>query len=72
MFSSFVIDAYSREVVGWQFAEQCTSFDYTQALHDHRVLASIASVGGAYENATAASVVDGFKTGLISDRGWRT
>jgi transposase InsO family protein len=85
VFFSFVIDAYSRRIVGWQFANhmrttlvldalrmalhqrapgadvslvahsdagsQYTSFDYTQTLDDHDVLASIGSVGDAYDCA---------------------
>lgn len=51
---------------------QYTSFDYTQALDDHLVLASIGTVGDAYDNALAESFVDSFKTELISDRVWRT
>jgi putative transposase len=106
VFFSFVIDAFSRMVVGWQLAanmrttlvldalrmaigtrqpgadfrlihhtdagSQYTSFDYTQTLDDHRVLRSIGSVGDAYDNATAESFVDSFKTELIADRVWRT
>jgi len=106
VFFAFVIDVYSRRVVGWQFAEhmrtdlvldalkmalhlrgpgadvelvhhsdagsQYTSFDYTQTLDDHGVLASIGSVGDAYDNALAESFVDSFKTELIRDRVWRT
>ena len=101
-----MIDAYSRAVVGWQFAShmrtdlvldalrmalavrepgaevalihhsdagsQYTSFDYSQALDDHEVLASIGSVGDAYDNAMAESFVDSFKTELIRDRVWRS
>ncbi len=106
VFFSFVIDAYSRMIVGWQFAShmrtdlvldalgmalhqrapgadvslvahsdagsQYTSFDYTQLLDDHDVLASIGSVGDAYDNAAAESFVDSFKTELIADRSWTT
>ena len=106
VFFSFVIDAFSRRVVGWQFASnmrttlvldalrmalatrrsgadvelihhsdagsQYTSFDYTQVLDDHQVLASIGSVGDAYDNAMAESFVDTFKTELIRDRVWRS
>jgi len=106
VFFSFVIDVFSRKVVGWQFAanmrtdlvldalrmalatrqpgadvslvchsdagSQYTSFDYTQVLDDHDVLASIGSVGDAYDNAMAESFVDSFKTELIADRVWRT
>jgi putative transposase len=51
---------------------QYTSIDYTQTLVDHRVLASVGSVGDAYDNALAESFVDSFKTELIKDRVWRT
>jgi len=106
VFVAFVIDAYSRRVVGWQLAShmrttlvldalrmalgqrrpgadvalvhhsdrgsQYTSFDYTQTLADHGVLASVGSVGDAYDNALAESFLDSFKTELIADRVWRT
>jgi putative transposase len=106
VFFAFVIDAYSRRVVGWQLAShmrttlvldalrmalgqrrpgadvalvhhsdrgsQYTSFDYTQTLTDHGVLASVGSVGDAYDNALAESFVDSFKTELIADRVWRS
>jgi putative transposase len=102
VFFSFVIDAYSRRIVGWQFAShmrtdlvldalrmaltrrqagadvelihhsdagrQYTSQAFQQVLDDHRVLASIGSVGDAYDNAMAESFVDTFKTELIADR----
>ena len=51
---------------------QYTSIDYTQTLDDHGVLASIGSVGDAYDNAMAESFVDSFKTELIADRVWQT
>ena len=51
---------------------QYTSIDYTQTLDDHGVLASIGSVGDAYDNAIAESFVDSFKTELIADRVWRS
>jgi transposase InsO family protein len=106
VFFSFVIDVFSRRVVGWQFAtsmrtdlvldalrmaltrrqagadvelvhhsdagSQYTSFAFQQELDDHGVLASIGSVGDAYDNALAESFVDTFKTELIADRIWRT
>ncbi len=106
VFFAFVIDAYSRRIVGWQLAShmrttlvldalrmalhqrgggadvelvhhsdrgsQYTSIDYTQTLADHGVLASVGSVGDAYDNALAESFVDSFKTELITDRVWRT
>jgi putative transposase len=106
VFFSFVIDVYSRRIVGWQFStnmrtdlvldalrmaltrrpagadvqlihhsdagSQYTSMAFSQVLDDHGVLASIGSVGDAYDNAMAESFVDTFKTELISDRVWRT
>jgi putative transposase len=106
LFLAFVIDVYSRRVVGWQLAphmrtdlvldalrmalgtrnagadvalvhhtdqgSRYTSFDYTQELSDHRVLASVGTVGDAYDNALAESFVDSFKTELIADRVWRS
>ncbi len=106
VYFAFVIDVFSRRVVGWQLAShmrtdlvldalrmalgtrehgadfrlvahsdrgsQYTSADYTQVLDDHHVLASVGSVGDAYDNALAESFVDSFKTELIADRVWRT
>ena len=51
---------------------QYTSIDYTQTLADHGVLASVGSVGDAYDNALAESFVDSFKTELVADRVWRS
>jgi putative transposase len=51
---------------------QYTSIDYTHTLADHRVLASVGSVGDAYDNALAESFVDSFKTELIAERVWRS
>ena len=51
---------------------QYTSYDFHEVLDDHGVLASIGSVGDAYDNAMAESFVDTFKTELIADRVWRT
>ena len=51
---------------------QYTSYAFAQVLDDHGVLASIGSVGDAYDNAMAESFVDSFKTELIADRVWRT
>jgi putative transposase len=106
VFFSFVVDVYSRKVVGWQLAgqmrttlvldalrmalstrerveevrlihhsdrgSQYISGDYTQTLADHDVLAAVGSTGDAYDNSTAESFVDSFKTKLIADRVWRT
>jgi putative transposase len=51
---------------------QYTAIDYGQTLDDHGVLASVGSVGDAYDNALAESFVDSFKTELIADRVWRS
>jgi putative transposase len=106
LFFSFVIDVFSRRIVGWQLAShmrtdlvldalrmalgtrqpgadftlithsdagsQYTSYDYTQVIDDHNVLASVGSVGDAFDNAMAESFVDTFKTELIKDRVWQT
>ena len=106
VFFAFILDAYSRRIVGWQFAShmrtelvldalrmaicqrgpgaevelvahtdrgsQYTSQAYTDALADAGILASVGSVGDAYDNSMAESFVDSFKTELIADRVWRT
>jgi len=106
VFFAFVLDAYSRRIVGWQFAShmrtelvldalqmaihhrgpgadvelvahtdrgsQYTSMAYSEALEDAGILASVGSVGDAYDNAMAESFVDSFKTELIADRVWRS
>ena len=66
-----VARAWSRRP-GSDRGSQYTSIDYTQTLADHGVLASVGSVGDAYDNALAESFVDSFKTELITDRVWRT
>jgi len=53
-------------------SKQYTAEDYTQELDDHRVLASVGSVGDCFDNALAESFVDSYKTELIADRVWRT
>jgi putative transposase len=106
VFLAFVLDAFSRLVVGWRLAQhmrttlvldalrmalwlrgpgadvelvhhsdrgsQYTSIDYSQTLDDHGVLASVGSVGDAYDNALGESFVDSYKTELIADRVWRS
>ena len=51
---------------------QYTSMAYSEALEDAGILASVGSVGDAYDNAMAESFVDSFKTELIADRVWRS
>ena len=106
MYFAFLIDVFSRMIVGWQLAShmrtdlvldalrmalgtrqpgahvqlvahtdqgsQYSAEDYTQVLDDHRVLASVGSIGDCYDNALAESFVDSYKTELIADRVWRT
>ncbi len=106
VFFAFILDVYSRRIVGWQLAgnmrttlvldalrmalatrahgadftlihhtdqgSQYTSEDYEQELHDANVLASMGTVGDAYDNAMAESFVDTFKTELIKDRVWHS
>jgi putative transposase len=106
VFFAFIVDAYSRRIVGWQFAShmrtelvldalrmaihqrgpgadvqlvahtdrgsQYTSMAYTDTLAEAGILASVGSVGDAYDNAMAESFVDSFKTELIADRVWRS
>ena len=56
----------------WRPPGRGTSMDYTQTLTNHRLLASVGSVGDAYDNALAESFVDSFTTELIADRVWKT
>ncbi len=106
VYFSFVIDVFSRRIVGWQLAthmrtdlvldalrmalarrrrgadvelvhhsdagSQYTSYAFGQLLDDYDVLASIGSVGDAFDNALAESFVDSFKTELIADRVWQS
>jgi putative transposase len=106
MYFAFLIDVFSRMIVGWQIAchmrtdlvldalrmalgtrqpgaelqlvahtdqgSQYTAEDYTQVLSDHRVLASVGTVGDCYDNALSESFADSYKTELIADRVWRT
>ena len=63
---------FSRAHPSQRCGSQYTSIDYTQTLDDHGLLASIGTVGDAYDNAAAESFVDSFKTELIRDRVWRS
>ena len=106
VFFAFILDVYSRMLVGWQAAShmrdtlvidalemavaarhpdpelelvhhsdrgsQYSSGDFTDALADHDILASVGSTGDAYDNAMAESFVDTLKTELMADRRWRS
>jgi putative transposase len=51
---------------------QNTSAAYTDALNHAGILASVGSVGNAYDDAIAESFIDTFKTEPIAGRPWRT
>ena len=109
VYVAFVIDAYSRRILGWRAAtsmktalvldaleqalwarrrdgrdlaglvhhtdagSQYTSIAFTERLAAAGVSASVGTVGDAYDNALAESVIGLFKTELIKPRGpWHT
>jgi putative transposase len=110
VYVAFVIDAYSRRILGWRAATtmrtalvldaleqalwtrrrqgradlaglihhndagaQYTSIAFTDRLAAAGVSASVGTVGDAYDNALAESVIGLYKTELIKPRGpWRT
>jgi len=110
VYVAFVIDAYSRQILGWRAAtsmrttlvldaleqaiwtrqrggassmtglichhdagSQYTSIAFTERLAAAGAQPSVGSVGDAYDNALAESVIGLYKTELIKPRGpWRT
>ena len=110
VYVAFVIDAYSRRILGWRAAtsmrttlvldalehalwtrrrqrrgsltglvhhtdagSQYTSITFTERLAAAGVSGSVGTVGDAYDNALAESVIGLFKTELINPQGpWRT
>jgi putative transposase len=110
VYVAFVIDAYSRRILGWRAAtsmrtslvldalehalwirqregrgglgglvhhtdagSQYTSIAFTERLAAAGVSASVGTVGDAYDNALAESVIGLYKTELIKPAGpWRT
>ena len=110
VYVAFVIDAYSRQILGWRTAttmrtalvldaleqalwarrrdgrgslaglvhhndagSQYTSIAFTERLAAAGAQPSVGSVGDAYDNALAESVIGLYKTELIKPRGpWRT
>ncbi len=110
VYVAFVIDAYSRRILGWRAAtsmrtslvldaleqalwtrrcggradlaglvhhtdagSQYTSIAFTERLAAAGVSPSVGTVGDAYDNALAESVIGLYKTELIKPRGpWRT
>jgi putative transposase len=109
VYVAFVIDAYSRQILGWRAAtsmrttlvldaleqalwarrrdggslpglvhhtdagSQYTSIAFTERLAAAGAQPSVGTVGDAYDNALAESVIGLYKTELIKPRGpWRT
>ena len=110
VYVAFVIDAYSRQILGWRAAttmrtslvldaleqalwarrrdgrdslaglihhtgtgSQYTSIAFTERLAAAGAQPSVGSVGDAYDNALAETVIGLYKTELIRPRGpWRT
>ncbi len=110
VYVAFVLDAYSRRILGWRAAmsmktalvldaveqaiwarrrdgiadlaglvhhndagSQYTSIAFTERLAEAGIDPSVGSVGDAFDNALAESVIGLFKTELIKPRGpWRT
>ena len=110
VYVAFVLDAYSRRILGWRAAtsmktslvldaleqavwartrcgdadlsglihhndagSQYTSIAFTERLAEVGIDPSVGSVGDAYDNALAETVIGLFKTELIKPRGpWRT
>ena len=110
VYVAFVLDAYSRRILGWRAAtsmktslvldaleqamwtrtrdgaadlsglvchhdagSQYTSIAYTERLAQAGIDPSVGTVGDAYDNALAETVIGLFKTELIKPRGpWRT
>ena len=110
VYVAFVIDAYSRRILGWRAATsmrtalvldaleqaiwtrqqagisdfdglvhhtdagaQYTSIAFTERLAQAGAMPSVGSVGDAYDNALAESIIGLFKTELIKPGGpWRT
>jgi putative transposase len=110
VYVAFVLDAYSRRILGWRAAtsmktalvldaleqavwtrtrdgvadlsglihhhdagSQYTSIAFTERLAQAGIDPSVGSVGDAYDNALAETVIGLFKTELIKPRGpWRT
>lgn len=105
VYVAFVIDAFSRRIVGWRAhttmrtdlvldaleqalhdretdgqlvhhsdrGSQYVSMRYTERLAEVGVAPSVGSVGDAYDNALAESVIGLFKTEVIHRRGpWRS
>jgi putative transposase len=72
VYVAFVLGAYSRRILGWRAATSMRTALVLDALeHAVGIDPSVGSVGDAYDNALAESVIGLFKTELINraDRG---
>jgi putative transposase len=104
VYLSFVLDAYSRRLVGWSMADhlrselvidalemaicrrkpkaglihhsdqgvQYTSLAFGKRLEEAGIVASMGSVGSAYDNAMAESFVATLKSELLGEHCWPT
>ncbi len=65
---AFVVDVFSRRIVGWRAARSMT----TSLVLDEGIDPSVGSVGDALDNAMAETTVGSFKNELIHRQGpWR-
>ncbi|WP_311775244.1 IS3 family transposase [Streptomyces spectabilis] len=81
VYVAFVLDMYSRMIVGWQLAtlihhsdrgSQYVSIPYGERLIESGATASVGSVADSYDNAMAEALNGSFKTELIEHQGpWR-
>ncbi len=104
VYVAFIIDVFSRFIVGWRVSTSCRSdltldaleqalharrpgenlihhsdrgvqylsLRYTERLADSGIISSVGSVGDAYDNAMAESVIGLYKTEVIRRKGpWR-
>ena len=82
-YAAFVIDVYSRMIVGWQVTNHLRTdlaldaleqaiWARNERLADEGAVGSVGSRGDSYDNAVAESTIGLYKTELIRRRGpWR-
>jgi putative transposase len=82
VYVAFVVDAFSRFLVGWQAAgslrtdlaldSQYLSIRYTERLAEAGAVASVGSRGDSFDNALAETIIGLYKTELIRRHGpWK-
>jgi|GEM_PF-182176 hypothetical protein len=64
VFVAFIIDAFSRMIVGWCAMKT----RYSQRLAEEGITFSAGSVGDAYDNALAETIIGLFKTDVINKK----